>query len=188
MAIDDARFQPAYATIEPMKARIPAILEPDSIDVVSHGPAHTVRIGQQIGAALTAGDLVLLFGTFGVGKTHLTKGIASAFGIPEADVTSPTFVLVNNYTADKTHGRTRIHHIDLYRLEGNAKDFDSIGLEELWDDSAICVIEWAERVSDSLPSEYLEIRIDHLAETKRMMRLKPYGERYKQLIQRLRGK
>ena len=171
-----------------MKGRISAVSDQHSVDIVSHSAAQTVRVGQQIGRLLKPGDLVLLFGTFGVGKTHFSKGLAAAFGVPEADVTSPTFVLVNTYRADRKHGQVPIHHIDLYRLEGGAADFDSIGLEELWDTDAICIIEWAERIADTMPSEYLGIQIDHLSETKRIMRITPHGARYEPLLAILRGR
>lgn len=171
-----------------MKGRISAVSDQHSVDIVSHSATQTVRVGQQIGRLLKPGDLVLLFGTFGVGKTHFSKGLAAAFGVSEADVTSPTFVLVNTYRADKKHGHVAIHHIDLYRLEGGAADFDSIGLDELWDTDAICIIEWAERISDTMPSEYLGIQIDHLSETKRIMRITPHGPRYEPLLSILRGR
>lgn len=169
-----------------MKARISAVLDQNSLDFISHSATQTIWVGAQVGTLLQPGDLVLLFGTFGVGKTHLTKGLAGAFGVPEADVTSPTFVLVNNYNGDAAHGRARIHHIDLYRLEGGAADFESIGLDELWDTEAVCIIEWAERIGDALPREYLAIQIDHLSDSKRLMRITPYGERYRQLVAQLK--
>lgn len=166
-----------------MKSHIPAILDRASVDLVSHSPAQTIRIGQQIGSLLQAGDIVLLFGTFGVGKTHLTKGLAKAFGVAEADVTSPTFVLVNNYRGDKQHGRVQLNHVDLYRLD--AKQLDSIGLDELWNDDTICIIEWAERINDDIPTECLIIHMDHLSESKRLMRITPHGERYQPIIEGL---
>lgn len=171
-----------------MKGRISAVLDPTGIDIVSHNANHTIRVGQLIGSCLEPGDLVLLFGTFGVGKTHLTKGIAQALGVEQADVTSPTFVIVNTYEAGPSHGAMRIHHVDLYRLEGGASDFDSIGLEELWDTEALCIIEWAERLESGLPSEYLKIEIDHLAESKRLLRITPRGARYEAVIEQIRAK
>lgn len=169
-----------------MKGRISAVLDASSIDIVSHSASHTIRIGSWIGALLQPGDLLLLFGTFGVGKTHFTKGLAQAFGVPERDVTSPTFVLVNNYVGDADHQHLRMHHIDLYRLDNGASDFDSIGLEELWDVDAVCVIEWSERLIAGMPDEYLAVQIDHLAETKRLLRITPHGARYAALVQQLR--
>lgn len=169
-----------------MKGRISAVLDRSSIDIVSHSAAHTIRIGAWLGSLLQPGDLVLLFGTFGVGKTHFTKGLAQAFGVAESDVTSPTFVLVNTYEGMSEQQRKRIHHIDLYRLDGTSKDFDSIGLDELWDVDAICVIEWAERLDQSLPQDYLAVQIDHLSEAKRMLRVTPHGERYNTIVHALR--
>ncbi len=170
-----------------MKGRISAVLDPSSVDLISHSPTHTIRIGGWIGSLLQPGDLVLLFGTFGVGKTHFTKGLCEAFGVDQADVTSPTFVLVNNYTGDRAHDRQRINHIDLYRLEGETTDFNSIGLEELWDTDAVCIVEWAERLDQALPADYLAIQIDHLSETKRLLRITPHGEHYRQLVEQLRA-
>ncbi|HEY1014296.1 MAG TPA: tRNA (adenosine(37)-N6)-threonylcarbamoyltransferase complex ATPase subunit type 1 TsaE [Herpetosiphonaceae bacterium] len=169
-----------------MSQRLSAVLDPDSIDVISHSPQQTIRIGQRIGSLLKAGDRVLLFGTFGAGKTHISKGFAAAFGVDQSLVTSPTFVIVNEYEGDAAHQRMRINHIDLYRLESGAADFESIGLDELWDDEAICIIEWAERMLDALPPEYLAIRFDYLSETKRLMRITPRGPRYQQLVSLLR--
>jgi tRNA threonylcarbamoyladenosine biosynthesis protein TsaE len=169
-----------------MSQRLSAVLDPESIDIISHSPVQTIRIGQRLGALLAAGDRLLLFGTFGAGKTHISKGLAGAFGVDQSLVTSPTFVIVNEYQGEGEHRGVRIHHIDLYRLEGGATDFESIGLDELWDSAAICIIEWAERMTDALPSEYLAIHFEYLTETKRLMRITPHGARYQQIVRALR--
>lgn len=157
------------------------------IDVISHSPAQTMRIGQRLGALLQPGDLLLLYGSFGAGKTHLTKGIAAGLGVAEADVTSPTFVLINEYAAaSPAHGSFPIYHVDLYRLEGTESDLDSIGLRECWEGHGLCVIEWAERATEMLPEERLDVFLDYLSESKRTLRFEPHGQRALEIVAQLK--
>lgn len=101
---------------------------------------HTIQLGKRLGAVLKAGDVVLLRGRPGAGKTTFTRGIAAAFGY-EA-VSSPTFTLINEYSAA---ARLPIYHMDLYRL-GNEADLDELGLDEYLYGNGICIIEWPELV------------------------------------------
>lgn len=155
------------------------------LDFISHSPAQTERIGQRIGALLQPGDLLLLVGTFGVGKTHLARGIARGLASDDL-VTSPSFVLVNEYRAGNEHGGMPIYHADLYRLaEGD--DLSTIGLEELWAGVGVCLVEWPERAAAMLPADHLAIHMSHLSETKRRLRLIPHGERYNALLNQFKG-
>lgn len=165
--------------------RLPAAHNANQLDFISHSPAQTERVGQRLGEQLRPGDLVLLIGTFGVGKTHMVKGIARGLGATDL-VTSPSFVLVNEYRAGVEHGAMPIYHVDLYRLAG-AADLATLGLEELWEGRGVCLIEWPEQAEALLPHEHLAIQIEHLSETKRRVRLVPRGVRYQALIQSLRG-
>jgi tRNA threonylcarbamoyladenosine biosynthesis protein TsaE len=105
----------------------------------THSEAETVEIGARLGAELTAGAEVLLYGDLGAGKTTFVRGIAQGLDIDPAEVSSPTFVLVQEY-----RGRLNLYHVDLYRLEGTA--VDDLGLEEFAIDRGVVVIEWAERL------------------------------------------
>lgn len=165
--------------------KLPAVQAAHELDFISHSPAQTERVGQRLGERLRAGDLLLLVGTFGVGKTHLVKGLARGLGSDEL-VTSPSFVLVNEYRAGARLGRLPIYHVDLYRIAG-AGELDTIGLEELWAGDGVCLIEWPERAQALLPAEHLAIHIQHLSETKRRLRLIPHGVRYLELVETFKG-
>jgi tRNA threonylcarbamoyladenosine biosynthesis protein TsaE len=102
----------------------------------------TFDLGARIGAGLRGGEVILLDGPLGAGKTVLVKGLACALGLNEADITSPSFTLVNAHP-----GRLLLYHIDLYRLEAGASAAYAIDLDEiLTDEAAVVIIEWAERL------------------------------------------
>jgi len=119
-------------------------------EIVSHNQAETFNLGVRIGEALRGGEILLLSGALGAGKTVLVKGIAHALGVDEEDVTSPSFTLVNPYD-----GRLRVYHIDLYRLDEGASAAHAVDLDEiLTDENAVVIIEWAERMGYyPLPNE-----------------------------------
>ncbi len=119
-------------------------------EIVSHNQAETFTFGVRIGEALRGGEILLLSGALGAGKTVLVKGIAHALGVDEEDVTSPSFTLVNRY-----EGRLRVYHIDLYRLDKGASAAHAVDLDEiLTDENAVVIIEWAERMGRyPLPNE-----------------------------------
>lgn len=164
---------------------LPAVQTPHMLDFISHSPSQTERIGQRLGEQLQAGDVLLLLGEFGVGKTHLAKGIARGLGSTDL-VTSPSFVLVNEYQAGPQHKRMPIYHVDLYRIEDPA-EVTSIGLEDLLAGPGVCLIEWAERAAQWLPAAHLSIYMQHLNETKRVLRFVPQGERYQHLVEAFKG-
>ena len=109
---------------------------------ISHGPEETQTLGTRFGSFLRGGEIVLLSGQLGAGKTLFVKGIAESLDVPEDEVTSPSFTLVNHYT-----GRLKLYHIDLYRLNEGAQAAYAVDLDELlMDESAVIIIEWAERM------------------------------------------
>lgn len=120
-----------------------------------------VAYGQQVGAALRAGDVVLLHGDLGAGKTTLAQGIARGLGI-DGPVQSPTFGLVSEHSGTDDEGTpVRLYHLDLYRLESSG-ELEDLGYEQfIAPTSAISLVEWPERAEDWLPERFLLLRIEH---------------------------
>jgi tRNA threonylcarbamoyladenosine biosynthesis protein TsaE len=111
-------------------------------EFISQSEQETFDVGFEIGKQLAGGEIILLSGPLGAGKTLLVKGMAHALGVDEDDVSSPSFTLVNPYD-----GRLRLYHIDLYRLDEGASAAHAVDLDELLsDEHAVMVIEWAERM------------------------------------------
>ncbi len=114
-------------------------------DVVSKSPDETFELGERIGSGITLGDVVMLRGGLGAGKTLLTKGIVHALGFDVDEVTSPSFSLVNLYRT-ASHN---IYHIDLWRIDEGADAAFAVGLDEILEDrKAIVIIEWADRLGE----------------------------------------
>jgi tRNA threonylcarbamoyladenosine biosynthesis protein TsaE len=115
--------------------------------------AATRALGEALAAVVRGGDLLVLAGDLGAGKTALTQGLGRGLGVEEA-ITSPTFTLAHQH-----QGRLRLHHLDVYRFEESAEILD-VGLFELLDDAdAVTVIEWGDAIMSSLPPELLEVRM-----------------------------
>jgi tRNA threonylcarbamoyladenosine biosynthesis protein TsaE len=163
---------------------------PAALEAISRSEAETIAFGRRLSALLQPGDLILLFAPFGAGKTHLTKGIAGALGVDEADVNSPSFVLINEYTvaAGVFPGRRRvpIYHVDLYRIE-TPDELATVGLDDVIAGDGIAVIEWAERAADWFPHDHLAIEIAYVGENERRIVVRPRGQRAAMLVQQLRA-
>ncbi len=135
--------------------------------ILSDSPSRTREIGRRIGALLTHGTCVALVGQLGAGKTEMVKGITSGAGVADdVVVNSPTYVIVNEYP-----GRLYIHHIDAYRL-GGAEELEAVGIDEMLSGEGAVLIEWADRVSDLLPSDCLHISIEHAGGDERRIRVR----------------
>ena len=118
------------------------------------GAENTQDLGRTIGEHASAGDVILLTGELGAGKTCLTQGIALGLGV-EGYVRSPTFVLMTRH-----HGRLTLHHVDLYRMGSAAEAWD-LGLDEQLFGEGICVVEWADRATELFPEDCLWIDLDY---------------------------
>lgn len=117
--------------------------------------AETISFGERFAADLSIGDIVLLSGDLGAGKTHFVKGVARGLGHDESHVNSPTFTLIHEYRK----GRIPIYHVDAYRLKGEQEAID-IGLEDILYGDGITLIEWPERIKGLLPNGCIEVRIE----------------------------
>lgn len=127
----------------------------------SQSESATERLGAALAAALPPGTTIALIGTLGAGKTRLVQAVAAALGVPREEATSPTFVLVNEY-----HGQRPIYHFDAYRLR-DEDEFLELGPDEYFESQGLTFVEWADRVTDCLPAERLEIRCEAVGETER---------------------
>jgi tRNA threonylcarbamoyladenosine biosynthesis protein TsaE len=130
--------------------------------------AATRQLAGRLAGILQPGDLVLLEGDLGAGKTTLVQGLASALGVREA-VTSPTFVLMNTYP---TAPGFDLLHVDVYRLDRLSEVVD-LALPEMLDDGAVVVVEWGERAAAALPPAHLHIRIEIGPADERLVHLEP---------------
>lgn len=125
----------------------------------------TIAIGKQFAEELKQGDIVCLNGNLGAGKTHFVKGVASFFGVNEAEVNSPTFTLINEYS-----GTLPIYHFDCYRLK-NEQEALEIGAEEYLFGEGVSLIEWPERINSLLPDETIKVELNHAGDSKRIIRI-----------------
>ncbi len=148
------------------------------LELISHSPEQTQEFGVRIGELALAGDIFLLVGVLGTGKTCLTQGIAWGLNIKEYAL-SPSFAIVR-----ELQGRLPLCHIDLYRLD-HIEEIVDLGLDDYLYDNSVCVVEWAERGLGALPTEHLMIQISYLSDTERSFQLKPSGKRYREILAQL---
>lgn len=125
--------------------------------IISNSEHETKLIGKKIAENLKKGDVVVLTGELGSGKTKFTEGVLQFFGL-DNEISSPTFTIVNEYSNDKT----TIYHFDVYRLE-DEDEFFAIGGEEYFE-KGICLIEWGELIENALPKKYIKIEFNRLFE------------------------
>jgi tRNA threonylcarbamoyladenosine biosynthesis protein TsaE len=133
----------------------------------------TRAVAAALAEQLVPGDLVLLVGDLGAGKTAFVQGLARGLGIEEP-VTSPTFTIVQEY-----EGRLRLAHVDVYRLD-RVQDLYDLGFDEMIDDDGVTVVEWGDLVAQALPTEHLLVRIEPgTADTERVLDLSFHGARWR---------
>jgi tRNA threonylcarbamoyladenosine biosynthesis protein TsaE len=130
----------------------------------SNSDAETRKIGRRLGEKLKPGDVVCLYGDLGAGKTTMVKGIASALGIDERDITSASFTIIAEY-----HTSVPFYHIDLYRVA--AGEESELGLQEYLGSQGIAVIEWAERAEGEMPDNIIRVDLRYVEDHSREIEL-----------------
>ncbi|MCA9471031.1 MAG: tRNA (adenosine(37)-N6)-threonylcarbamoyltransferase complex ATPase subunit type 1 TsaE [Nitrospirales bacterium] len=138
----------------------------------------TEQFGHAVGSHCTGGEIIALRGDLGAGKTVMVRSLAAAVGIDSTLVTSPTFTLIHEY-----EGRLRVIHADLYRID-TPQELAQIGLHEYFSPSSLTLIEWAERMGDTLPPDYLEIELEHRQPTERKATIRATGLRSRDLARK----
>jgi tRNA threonylcarbamoyladenosine biosynthesis protein TsaE len=132
--------------------------------VTTQSEDETAAVGRELAAALSAGDVLLLHGDLGAGKTAFVRGLAEGLGVARDEVSSPTFTLIQEYRG----GRLTLFHVDLYRIE-DPREFDELGLDEIAEDGVLA-IEWAEKLDRDArlaPLRSIVVRIAHAGDDER---------------------
>ena len=142
----------------------------------------TKKLAMKMASMLKKGDLIVLCGELGSGKTKFTEGFLTYFGL-ENEISSPTFTIVNEYKKDDIN----IYHFDVYRLE-DSSEFYAIGGDEYFE-NGICLIQWGELIEDALPNEYIKIDFsrDDSNENERILNIQSIGNKYNNIIDSLKG-
>lgn len=148
-------------------------------EIISHSPEETQDLGARLGELAQPGDILLLVGELGAGKTCLTQGIARGLGIKEY-ATSPSFVVVR-----ELYGRLPLYHMDFYRLE-NLEEIADLGLDDYFYGQGVSVVEWADKGLSLLPPEHLLVEMSYVSDTGRRLKLKARGKRYRELVAELK--
>ena len=144
-------------------------------------PTATRAVAAALGELLVAGDLVVLVGDLGAGKTAFAQGLARGLGVEEP-VTSPTFTIVQEY-----EGRVPLAHVDVYRLDRVQELYD-LGFDELVDDDGVTVVEWGDLVEQAVPADHLVVRIEPgAADNERVLELSYHGARWREPARRRRA-
>jgi tRNA threonylcarbamoyladenosine biosynthesis protein TsaE len=147
---------------------------------IANNEHETERLGAVLAVVLSPGTVIGLIGPMGAGKTRLVQAVATALGNPARSVTSPTFILVNEYTA----GRMPVYHFDTYRLKDD-DEFLNLGPDEYFDSTGVTFVEWADRVARLLPHERLEITIEVKSESRRRFSIRGTTPDMEELVSRI---
>lgn len=136
----------------------PGSLKPGTVyQLVTHSPAETIEFGRKLAGEIRPPCLIILEGQLGSGKTTLAKGIISGLGVArEEEVTSPSFTLVHEYGGD-----VKAYHVDLFRIE-DSRELATLGLEDLWSQPTVVLVEWGERLGDNAPTPGVRIQLEYL--------------------------
>lgn len=160
------------------------ILSSDVFEFISGSPEQTARIGQRLGERVQTGDVICLEGALGAGKTCLAQGLGVGWGAA-GEVTSPTFTLIHELR--RAEDDALLYHIDLYRIESE-DEARLLGLSDLFDGPATCMIEWPEKAPGLVPELCLRIALDALDETRRRLTFTANGDRHLALLNDLKSR
>ena len=157
---------------------------PGSQDLIftRRSPEETADLAAALGLVARPGDFVALFGDLGAGKTVFAKGFCAALGIEPAEVDSPTFVLLNEYS-----GRLPVYHFDAYRLEGGAAELTELGYFDESLEEGVVLLEWAGRVGNLLPPKALRRRIEWLEAESRRLVIEEPSDRIRMALARIQA-
>ena len=156
----------------------------NNLEYISNSEFDTMTFAKKLAAKLNKGDIIILSGDLGTGKTKFVEGFLSNFNLQD-EISSPTFNIVNEYRKDNI----TIFHFDVYRLT-DSSEFYEIGGEEFFD-QGICLIEWGEIIEDAIPKEHISIKIERFEndeddfENKRIIYIEAIGEKYEKIIERI---
>lgn len=144
-----------------------------NFEYMSHSPEQTINFAYNLASKLNTGDVIVLNGDLGSGKTKFTEGILKYFGL-ENEISSPTFTIVNEYNAKSLN----IYHFDVYRFS-DSSEFFAIGGEDYFS-QGLCIIEWGNIISDALPNEYIEVNFEKSCENDdyRLLKIQTIGNKY----------
>ncbi len=148
--------------------------------IISESAGDTVSLGVAMGRSLGPGDIVCLVGQLGAGKSVLARGIIKGLGVHQSRITSPTFVLLNQYQGK----RLMVNHFDLYRLQ-DVSDIMHLGYEEYLYGAGVSVIEWADRLAGLMPSDHIMVRIGIKSEHVRSITVSACGKRSGSVLERI---
>jgi len=143
------------------------VTDPQTPQIFSLSEEETFNLGRQTASRLRGGELVLLEGDLGMGKTVFARGIAAGLGIPPEDVNSPSYTLVQEYRA----GRIPMFHVDLYRLRSD-DEIETLGLEDILSTGALVVIEWGDKLPHAYRRDGITVRFHDVGEGSRRIELR----------------
>lgn len=150
-------------------------------ELLSQSPQQTQKLAQRLASSLRAGDLLVLTGDLGAGKTTFVQGLARGLGVKDL-ITSPTFTIIREY-----YGTLPLYHFDLFRLE-HPRELEDLGYEEYFNGEGVVVIEWGDKAKKLLPEDSLVIEFHRsLREKERLLKIRAEGKRSKELLGILKG-
>ena len=138
--------------------------------MLTHSPAETRALGRRVAELLRPGDVLLLYGNLGAGKSEFTRGVAEGLGV-SGPVTSPSFTILNVYD----DGRIPLYHFDWYRLE-SAEELYEMGMDEYLGGDGVAVVEWPTQCPEAIPETHLAVTLTPVGETEREVAFEPMGE------------